>query len=160
MKVWVKHSTDHLHNVAVQGPASRAIVREVVWTPPGQPSIDELGWFRFTIGRLGDFDGAAVLVSRTGYSGELGFEVFCHPTQATAVWDALWHAGETHGLVPLGLDALDVLRIEAGLVFAGYEFDDTVDPFEAGIGFTVALDKGRPTTSPTIQATTSSAGKP
>ena len=148
MKVWVKHSTDQLHNVAVQGPTSRDIVRAAVWTPPGQPSIDELGWFRFTIGRLGDFNGAAVLVSRTGYSGELGFEVFCHPSKATAVWDALWNAGQVYGLTPLGLDALDVLRIEAGLVFSGYEFDTTVDPFEAGIGFTVALHKGRPNDSP------------
>jgi aminomethyltransferase len=148
MKAWVKHSTDQLHNVAVQGPASRNIVREAVWTPPGQPSIDELGWFGFTIGRLGDFNGPALLVSRTGYSGELGFEVFCHPSQATAVWDALWNAGEGHGLAPLGLDALDVLRIEAGLAFSGYEFDNTIDPFEAGIGFTVALNKGRPADNP------------
>ena len=49
-------------------------------------------------------------------------------------------AGEPHGLTPLGLEALDMVRIEAGLIFAGYEFDDQVDPFEAGIGFTVALD--------------------
>ena len=50
-------------------------------------------------------------------------------------------AGEPHGLAPLGLEALDMLRIEAGLVFAGFEFDDQVDPFEAGIGFTVTADK-------------------
>ncbi len=144
LKVWVKHSTDQLHNVAVQGPVSRDIVREVIWTPPGQPSVDELKWFRFTIGRLFDVNGPAVLVSRTGYSGELGYEIFCHPTTATTVWDALFAAGGPHGLVPLGLDALDVVRIEAGLVFAGYEFDDTIDPYEAGIGFTVALNKGQP----------------
>jgi aminomethyltransferase len=80
------------------------------------------------------------MVSRTGYSGELGYEVFCHPDDAPAVWDAIWEAGEGHGLKPLGLDALDMLRIESGLVFAGYEFDDQVDPFEAGIGFAVKLD--------------------
>ena len=56
------------------------------------------------------------------------------------VWDAIWEAGEPHGLKPLGLSALDMLRIESGLIFAGYEFDDQVDPFEAGIGFAVALD--------------------
>ncbi len=148
MKVWVKHSTDQLHNVAVQGPRSRDIVREAVWTPPTQPAIDELGWFRFTVGRIGGPTGPALMVSRTGYSGELGYEVFCHPTAAGAVWDALWRAGEPHGLSPLGLDALDVLRIEAGLVFAGYEFDDTIDPYAAGIGFTVALNKGRPKDQP------------
>ena len=81
------------------------------------------------------------MISRTGYTGELGYEIFCHPKDAPAVWDTVWEAGETHGLAPLGLDALDILRIEAGLIFAGYEFDDQVDPFEAGIGFTVTKDK-------------------
>jgi aminomethyltransferase len=57
------------------------------------------------------------------------------------LWDAVLEAGEPHGLQPLGLEALDMLRIEAGLIFAGSEFDDTVDPFEAGIGFTVTADK-------------------
>ena len=79
-----------------------------------------------------------MIVSRTGYTGELGFEVWCHPKDAPAVWDAIWEAGQPHGLAPLGLDALDMLRIEAGLVFAHYDFDDQTDPFEAGIGFTVA----------------------
>ena len=55
------------------------------------------------------------------------------------MWDAVWEAGAPHDLTPLGLDALDMLRIESGLIFAGYEFDDQTDPFEAGIGFTVAL---------------------
>ena len=69
----------------------------------------------------------------------MGYEVFCHPNDAPAVWDAIWEAGQPHGLKPLGLEALDILRIESGLVFAGAEFDDQVDPFEAGIGFTVDL---------------------
>ena len=79
------------------------------------------------------------MVSRTGYSGELGYELFCHPQDAPAMWDAVWEAGRPHGLKPLGLEALDILRIESGLIFAGFEFDDQVDPFEAGIGFTVDL---------------------
>ncbi|MGH2993872.1 MAG: DUF1989 domain-containing protein, partial [Solirubrobacterales bacterium] len=140
MRVWVKPSTDQLHNVAVQGPASRDILREVVWTPPTQQALEELRWFRFTIGRIGDYDGIPIVVSRTGYTGELGYEVWCHPDDGPAVWDAIWEAGRPHGLKPLGLSALDMLRIESGLIFAGYEFDDQVDPFEAGIGFTVALD--------------------
>ena len=79
-------------------------------------------------------------MSRTGYTGELGYEIFCHPKDAGTVFDAIWNAGEPHGLKPLGLEALDILRIEAGLVFAGYEFCDQTDPFEAGIGFTVPLN--------------------
>ena len=138
-RVWVKSSTDQLHNVAVQGPNSRDILKEIIWTPPAQPTVEELGWFRFTIGRLHDFDGLPVMVSRTGYTGELGFEIFCHPNDAPTVWDTVFAAGEPYGLSPLGLDALDMVRIEAGLVFAGYEFSDETDPFEAGIGFTVPL---------------------
>jgi aminomethyltransferase len=140
LKVNVKDSTDQLHNLAVQGPNSRDLMRELVWTPPTQPSLDELKWFRFLIGRIGGYDGTPIIVSRTGYTGELGYEVWCHPDDGPAVWDAIWEAGQKHGLKPLGLEALDILRIESGLIFAGYEFDDQVDPFEAGIGFTVALD--------------------
>ena len=139
LKVWVKSSTDQLHNIAVQGPESRAILKQVVWTPPTQPALAELGWFRFTIGRVGEAGGIPILVSRTGYTGELGYEVWCHPDDALGVWDAIWAAGAPHGLTPAGLAALDMLRIEAGLIFAGYEFDDQTDPFEAGIGFAVAL---------------------
>jgi aminomethyltransferase len=138
-RVWIKHSTDQLHNIAVQGPRSRDLLRELVWTPQTQPAFGELGWFRFAIGRLGAPDGLPMIVSRTGYTGELGYELWCHPNDGPALWDAVWAAGSAHGLVPLGLDALDMLRIEAGLIFAGYEFSDQTDPFEAGIGFTVPL---------------------
>lgn len=139
LNAWVRSSTDQLHNIAVQGPLSRDILKKVFWTPPAQPTMNELQWFRFAVARVGDFHGAATVVSRTGYSGELGYEVFCHPKDAVAVFDAIWEAGEPMGMVPLGLQALDMLRIEAGLVFAGSEFCDQTDPFEAGIGFTVPL---------------------
>jgi aminomethyltransferase len=79
------------------------------------------------------------VISRTGYTGELGYEIFCHPKDAEAVFDAVWEAGQPFGLIPFGLAALDMVRIEAGLVFAGMEFCDQTDPFEAGIGFTVPL---------------------
>jgi aminomethyltransferase len=138
-KVWVKSSTDQLHNIAVQGPKSRDILKKIIMTPPHQPTVEEIGWFRFTIGRIGGPKGIPVMISRTGYTGELGFEVWCHPKDAPAVWDAVWEEGQPHGMKPLGLDALDLVRIEAGLVFAGYEFCDQTDPFEAGVGFTVPL---------------------
>ncbi len=138
-RVWVKDSTDQLHNLAVQGPSSRDLLADLVWTPRDRPELVDLRWFRFTIGRIGGYDGIPVVVSRTGYSGELGYELWCHPGDAVGVWDAVWEAGQAHGLAPLGLEALDMLRIESGLVVAGQEFDDQVDPFEAGIGFTVPL---------------------
>ncbi|WP_420446269.1 DUF1989 domain-containing protein [Candidatus Poriferisodalis sp.] len=139
LAVWVRNSTEQLHNLQIQGPNSRRILDEVIWTRPDQPTVEELGWFRFAIARIGDHDGIPIVVSRTGYTGELGFEVFCHPSDAPAVWDAIFEAGTPHGLVPMGLTALDMLRIEAGLVFAGHEFCDQTDPYEAGIGFTVPL---------------------
>ena len=139
LKVMVRSSTDQMHNLAVQGPNSREIIKRMIWTPPHQPSVEELGWFRFTIGRLGDASGAPVVVSRTGYTGELGYEVFCHPKDGAAVYDAVWAQGGDLGLRPMGLAALDMVRIEAGLIFAGYDFTDQTDPFEAGIGFTVPL---------------------
>ena len=139
LNAWVRSSTDQLHNIAVQGPVSVDILKDVIWTPPTQPTVEELGWFRFTIGRIGDFHGPAVVVSRTGYSGERGYEVFCHPKDAVEVFDAIWKVGEPMGMKPLGLGALDILRVESGLISAGYEFSDQTDPFEAGIGFTVPL---------------------
>ena len=139
LNVWVRASTDQLHNVAIQGPLSRDILRQVLWTAPDQPDVDELGMFRFTVARLGDYDGTAVVLGRAGYSGELGYEVFCHPRDAPEVFDAIWDVGAPMGLQPFGLAALDMVRIEAGLIFAGSEFDDQTDPFEAGIGFVVPL---------------------
>ena len=139
LRCLVRNSTDQLHNLSVQGPKSRDLLSTVVWTPPTRPRLDELAWFRFTVGRIGSATGVPVVVSRTGYTGELGYEVWCHPEHAPQVWDAVFEAGRPLGILPLGLEALDMLRIEAGLIFAGQEFDDTTDPFEAGIGFTVAL---------------------
>jgi aminomethyltransferase len=138
-RAWVRSSTDQMHNIAVQGPKSRDILKDIIWTPAKQPAVAELEWFRFAVARVGDFNGPPIVVSRTGYTGELGYEIFCHPKDAVAVFDAVWQAGQPHGLKPMGLAALDILRIEAGLIFANYEFDDQTDPFEAGIGFTVPL---------------------
>ncbi|MFN4141082.1 DUF1989 domain-containing protein [Aestuariivirga sp.] len=138
-KAWVRSSTDQLHNIAVQGPNSRELLKEIIWTAPSQPAIGELEWFRFAVGRIGHFEGAPVVVSRTGYTGELGYEIFCHPKDALSVFDAVWEAGQKHGLRPMGLEALDMVRIEAGLIFANYEFTSETDPFEAGIGFAVPL---------------------
>ncbi|MDA8021917.1 MAG: aminomethyltransferase family protein [Gammaproteobacteria bacterium] len=139
MHVWVKDSTEQLHNLQVQGPRSLDVLREIVWTRPDQAGAAELEWFRFSIARIGGEDGIPIVLSRTGYTGERGYEIFCHPKHAGEVWDAVWQAGQPHDIKPLGLAALDMLRIEAGLIFAGHEFTDQTDPFEAGIGFTVPL---------------------
>ena len=143
LKVLVRSSTDQMHNIAVQGPNSRALMSRIIWTAATQPSLPELGWFRFAVARLGGPTGAPLVVSRTGYTGELGYEIFCHPKDAEAVYDAVMESGKDLGVLPMGLAALDMVRIEAGLIFAGYDFSDQTDPFEAGIGFTVPL-KSKP----------------
>ena len=138
-KVLVKDSTDQINNISLQGPNSRKILEKIIFTPPTQPSISELQWFRFTICRLEELNGIPLIVSRTGYTGELGYEIWCHPSDAPKVWDKVMEAGKDDGLIPAGFGALDLLRIEAGLILFGNEFDGQIDPFEAGVGFTVPL---------------------
>ena len=139
LRAWIKSSSDQLHNISVQGPNSRKLLNKIIWTSPDQPDINDLQWFHFSISRIGDHKGPPLMVSRTGYTGELGYELYCHPKDALAVWDAVWEAGQEFKIAPMGFEALDKLRIEAGLILGGHEFSDQTDPFEAGIGFTVPL---------------------
>ena len=139
LNVLIRSSTDMQHNIAVQGPNSRDLMKNIIWTAPHQPQLEDLAWFRFTPARIGDEHGVPIVVSRTGYTGELGYEIFCHPKHCTEVFDAVWKEGQKYGIKPMGLEALDMVRIEAGLIFADYDFSDQTDPFEAGIGFTVPL---------------------
>lgn len=138
-RVTVQNSTDQLHNVAIQGPKSRELLNKLVWNSGHQPAVKDLKWFHFMIGRLGEESGIPLMISRTGYTGELGFEVWCHPDNAEQVWDAIWEAGQAFNIAPMGFAALDMLRIEAGLIFADYEFCPETNPYEAGIGFTVPM---------------------
>ena len=133
---------DRMVNLALQGPKSRDILREVVFTQPTRPALDNLKWFGFTIARLHDRDGPSFMLCRTGFTGELGYEIFCDRNDAAAIWDGIMAAGEPHGMVPMGGAALDMLRIEAGLMIAGAEFGPDVDAMESGLGF--AVDFGKP----------------
>jgi len=119
--------------VAVQGPQSEAIVSEVA----GQ----DLGDVRYYQFENVVIDGIAVRVSRTGYTGEDGFEVYVDAERAGEVWDALFDL--THGIggVPVGLGARDTLRLEMKYCLYGNDIDETTTPLEAGIGWTVKLGK-------------------
>ncbi|MBD2102563.1 DUF1989 domain-containing protein [Leptolyngbya sp. FACHB-261] len=140
LRVGVRSSSDYLHNLAIQGPLSRDVLRPLAKLDPGFAAnlLDELGYFRFATGTVADIP---VLISRTGYTGELGYELFVHPGQGEALWDALLQAGEPEGLMPMGMLALERARIEAGLLAAGREFDDLISPYQAGISWAVALKK-------------------
>lgn len=138
-RVSIRNASSNIHNIAVQGPLSRALLKELIWTPQHQPTLEHLAWFHFTLGKLGDEHGIPLMISRTGYTGELGFEIWCHPEHAPQLWDKIWQAGQAYGIAPLGFKALDMLRIEAGLIFAEHEFTNQINPYEAGIGFTVPM---------------------
>ena len=139
LNVKIKTSTDHLHNISIQGPNSRKLISNIIWTSPEHPSAKDLQWFHFSISRINNETGIPIMLSRTGYTGELGYEIYCHPKDAVIVWDAVWKAGKNFNLIPMGFEALDILRLEAGLILAGNEFSDETDPFEAGISFCVPL---------------------
>lgn len=129
-----------LPNLALQGPKSRDILRKVIFTQPHVPQLDHVKWFGATIGRLHDREGAPFMVARSGYTGELGYEIFCAEADALAIWDALMAAGKEDGLIPMGTDALDIIRIEAGLAGAN-EFTPGHDALEAGLGFAIDQNK-------------------
>jgi len=138
-QVTVQNTSDRLHNLAIQGPYSREILAQVLEiAPQWQISLSELGYFRFVTGKIQHIP---VIVSRTGYTGELGFELFVHPEYGADLWQILTIAGQKFGISPLGMLALERARIEAGLLSAGREFDDLTSPYEAGIGWAVALKK-------------------
>ncbi len=129
-----------LPNLALQGPKSRDILRDVAFFQPHVPSLDQMKWFGVSVARLRDREGAPFQVARTGYTGELGYELFCAEADALEIWDALMEAGADKGLIPMGSAALDIIRIEAGLAGA-QEFSAGSDAYEAGLGFAVDLNK-------------------
>ena len=141
LNVRVLSPGDRMVNLALQGPKSRDILRDIVFTQPTRPSLDNLKWFGFTIARLHDRDGPMFMLSRSGFTGELGYEIFCDRHDALEIWDGLMTAGAPHGLVPMGGQALDMLRIEAGLMISGAEFGPDADAFEAGLGFAINFNK-------------------
>ncbi|WP_020387438.1 glycine cleavage system aminomethyltransferase GcvT [Kribbella catacumbae] len=119
--------------IAVQGPAAAAIVSELT-----DADIAELKYYAIAEATLA---GSDVLLARTGYTGEDGFEVYSRPEDAEHLWTELLRVGEPHGLVPAGLACRDTLRLEAGMPLYGHELSRDVTPFEAGLGRVVAFGK-------------------
>jgi aminomethyltransferase len=116
MQVTVEDVSLDIGALAVQGPRSRDLLTRLV------PGVAELPFFGITAGEI---DGKPVIVSRTGYTGDLGYEVWAQTPDALAVWDTLWEACDGHGVLPYGLAALYMLRIEAGLLLLGKDFDSS-----------------------------------
>ncbi|MFO0908246.1 MAG: glycine cleavage system aminomethyltransferase GcvT [Isosphaeraceae bacterium] len=121
--------------IAVQGPKALATVQPLFGSPLGS-----LKYYHLTMGRvLGDVD---TIVSRTGYTGEDGFELIVGASAAVRVWEALLESGQAHGIKPCGLGARDTLRFEAGMPLYGHELNEAVNPYAAGVGWAVKLEKG------------------
>lgn len=123
--------------LALQGPSAERIIEKAA---ADGGAIKRLSPFHFVDGA--EVCGRKVLVSRTGYTGEDGFEIYVASSDAPAVWQGLLQAGEADGLIPAGLGARDTLRFEARLPLYGQELSDTISPLEAGLGMFVKLDKG------------------
>lgn len=136
--VEVEDVSDRYALLALQGPRAIEILRPLAAVRDGR-ELDEIKYYHFAHGEV---DGAPAILSRTGYTGEDGFELYLDPDEAPRVWDRLLGAGERHGLVPAGLGARDTLRLEAGMALYGHEIDDTTTAWEANLGWTVKLDKG------------------
>jgi glycine cleavage system T protein (aminomethyltransferase) len=123
--------TFELALVALQGPQAEQLLPAA--------GLSDIPYFGF---RTGEVAGVNAMISRTGYTGEDGFEVFVDATRVADVWDAILDGGRDAGLLPAGLGARDATRLEAALRLYGNDMDETVNPYEAGLGWTVKLDKG------------------
>jgi aminomethyltransferase len=129
----VVNSSDRYALIAIQGPRAEAILQRI--TGVDLPAI-KYYWFAH-----GEFSGVRGTVSRTGYTGEDGFEVMVPTAMAARVWDALLAAGESAGLIPAGLGARDTLRLEAAMRLHGNDIDETSTVLEADLGWIVGWKK-------------------
>ena len=129
--VAIQDETFDVALMALQGPMAEALLPAT--------GLEDIPYFGF---RAGEVAGVPALISRTGYTGEDGFEVFVASDQAGRVWDAILERGRPEGTLPAGLGARDATRLEAALRLYGNDMDESVNPYEAGLGWTVKLAKG------------------
>jgi aminomethyltransferase len=144
LDVTIEDVSEAVAALALQGPASREILHQL-----GDTDLTGLKYYRITAERL---QGIPVTISRTGYTGDLGFEIWLDAEHALSLWDALIAAGTPYGIVPAGMLALDVARLEAGLILIEVDYvparkaliaSQTSSPFELDLGWTVNLEKER-----------------
>ena len=142
MDVTIEDQSESLCALSLQGPKSRTVLNACCDT-----SLDDLRYFRMMENRLA---GCAVQISRTGYTGDLGFEIWINPADALAVWDAILAAGHDYGAIPCGILAMDMARVEAGLFMLDVDYtaahaawieSQKSSPLELGLDWAVHLDK-------------------
>jgi aminomethyltransferase len=131
--VQVSNQSDATALLALQGPEAQTILQPLTGV--------DLSTVRYYHCTPGIVDGINCVISRTGYTGEDGFELYCAPADAPKIWNELLAAGRDRGLLPAGLGARDTLRLEAGYCLYGHELDEQTNPLEANLGWTVKLNK-------------------
>ena len=132
--VVLKDVSDEINLIALQGPESKRILQTII-----QSDLSMIPFYHFIEDKYEDSN---ILVSRTGYTGELGFEIYGNLNVIPKIWDALMEVGKEHGIVPAGLGARDTLRLEMKYCLYGNDFDESTNPFEAGLGWITKLGKG------------------
>jgi aminomethyltransferase len=145
--VEISEVTEEIAALALQGPSSCALLRDLGLNAVGQLKPFELGQFELAL----PAHAAALMISRTGFTGDLGYELWMKPADAESVWDALMQAGQTRGLRPIGSRALNIARIEAGFLLPNVDFfsaahaqraGTTRSPLELGLAWLVDFKKG------------------
>ena len=131
--VEVRNVTRHHGLLAVQGPNAEAIMKSLV-----SHKVAHMEFFDFMITRIGEMN---VILSRTGYTGEDGFEIYCDWRDTDVLWDAIMAKGKQWGIKPCGLGARDLLRLEMGYLLHGVDMDASSSPYETGLGWIVKLEK-------------------
>ncbi|MFH0818048.1 MAG: glycine cleavage system aminomethyltransferase GcvT, partial [Candidatus Micrarchaeota archaeon] len=131
--VEVVNKSDEYAQLAVQGPKAQQIMAKITGA-----NLAALGPFCFVETKVA---GVNAIVSRTGYTGEDGFEIYFDGTKAEPVWNAIIDSGKPHGLMPIGLGARDTLRLESGLMLYGSDMDENTTPLEVPLKWTVAFEK-------------------
>ena len=132
----VRERTDELPHLCLQGPASRAILQGMTTS-----ELSSEAFPYYTTREDVEVAGIPVFMTRLGYTAELGYELWVDADRALDLWDALIGEGAGHGMEVIGMDALDLFRIEGGFIIGGVEYDPTVSPYECGLGWAVDLDK-------------------
>lgn len=142
LDVTIEDSTARIAALSIQGPATRDLLKQC-----SDADLDALRFFRLTRAKV---DGVSAIITRTGYTGDLGFEIWVDADDAVRLWDAVIDAGKPFGAMPAGLDAMDVTRVEAGFIMNGVDYHSAnhcliesrkSTPYEAGLGWTVHLNR-------------------
>lgn len=132
--VVTRNASSDYCQIAIQGPKAVDVASKLT-----DVDLSSIKYYHFT---EGEFAGVASIISRTGYTGEDGFEIYAPADDAVRVWKAITEAGQEHGLLPCGLAARNTLRLEAGMSLYGHELGDDISPLEAGLSWICKIDKG------------------